>query len=229
MNGVTRVFNGPTESVVRSATAFAAIEVNSNGVSINGFTVQSSEVGIAIPPGGTGPFDIRNNIIRNNSNGIFLNSDGIPGSTVVTRNKILNNNRGIDDVSPPEFVGYGILGFLQIVGADISANYISLHREAGIIVAGCNAPSGYVTIGSNTFKNNSSAVQLFDGTVFVTIEKNTSTDDMPANDGVEGSTVIVGNNVSDVLIGRPERRRWQQLRQGSQQRNRGQRREPLSY
>ncbi|MBA2693214.1 MAG: hypothetical protein H0U65_12105 [Rubrobacter sp.] len=82
------------ESIVQSggAGSVATFFVQANEVAINGFTIQggNSAAGISLATQSSG-YQILNNIIQNNTQGLFLNSSGVT-QTIVQQNLFKTNN-----------------------------------------------------------------------------------------------------------------------------------------
>ena len=163
VNGFTRVFSVSSESIIQTGSfSLSAVSVLAHGVVVDGFTMQQSQVGVYTDPLYSSGFVIRNNIIRNNVIGVSLHSDGSSPS-LVTRNKILANNKGFDNPAPPFFAGVGILTYFGLSNATVTGNFIGSHRDAATFLANCFIDEGVssnLTISSNTMQNNSSAVVL---------------------------------------------------------------------
>ena len=81
------------EAVVQDLDGGFDIQPNVDNVSINGFTVQgAADPGIFVRGGGSG-YSITNNIVRDNSQGLFLSTELAGVRTIVRHNRFDDNNR----------------------------------------------------------------------------------------------------------------------------------------
>ena len=143
--------------------------------------MQHSNFGVDTGTDITG-YVIRNNIVRNNVVGVFMSSDG-SSQSLVTRNKVLANNKGFDDPVPPDLSGGGIVSFDGLSNAVVSGNFVGLNRGAGIFFINCEGGVNInLTVVANTLQNNAIGVGLFGNNTAVKIHKNTADDTLADND-----------------------------------------------
>jgi parallel beta-helix repeat protein len=177
-----------------------AVSIGANNVFVDGFTMQNSNTGAETSPYNSG-YVIRNNIIRNNVIGVHINSDGASQS-LVTRNKVLANNKGMDSPSPPAFSGGGIISFGGLSNASILGNFVGQQRGAATFFDRCDdSVNSNLTISSNTIQNSFFAVALAANNTGVTIQRNTIDDTMASNDLFAPPAILVGDTNTNVVIG----------------------------
>jgi hypothetical protein len=203
VNGFSRVFNAASESIIATvSTTLDALDIYADNVVVDGFTMQNSNAGIGIPTEVSG-YIVRNNIIRNNVAGVVMHSDG-SSQSLVTRNKVLANNKGFDDPVPPSFTGFGILTFGGLSNAIVSGNFVGSQRDTGMLFVNCTGGvSSNLAITSNTVNNSPLAVHLGGNTTGVTISRNTIDDNIPSNDlNVDApGAIVVGASNTNIVIG----------------------------
>jgi len=135
------------ESIVDGGGTGLAFYVEANYVVIDGFTVQGgTPIGINVDPGLLGP-QVLNNILQNNSTGVYLQA-GVQGATV-ERNLFKTNN-----LTPAPF-GVGI----------VSSGYNLSPPVAGLVIT------------ENEFIGNKAAAMAVNYTTGATITRNTSEKD----------------------------------------------------
>ncbi|MEY2474263.1 MAG: hypothetical protein QOK28_3592 [Actinomycetota bacterium] len=201
VNGATRTFGGASEAVVSSVgTAEDAFILLADNIKLDGFTIQNSRVGVWTNSGNSG-YVVRNNIIRTNVEGLFLNSSGT-NPTTVTRNKIVANNNGINDPNPASSPGYGIYSDAGLNNVLISANTFSTNFLGGALIQNCTGGiNNGITFKSNRFTDNYSDITIYQNNTNVTIQSNKTFDSRPDNDLQWGSAFYIGAGATNVLIG----------------------------
>jgi parallel beta-helix repeat protein len=193
----TRAVPVTSESVVGSGDG--AFQILANKVVIDGFTIQGVTNNPSDPPftglgagiwsnpgfnGTNGGHQIRNNIIQNNINGIFLHNDGTFAAKV-ERNLIKNNN------APGPGSGTGIDSELGSSNMTIDSNKFVGNDGQAIALN----PASNVTVSSNEFDSNGRAFFLLDLTSSTIITNNihNSTGSLTADirifGGVSGLTI----------------------------------------
>src|SRR5207248_5856729 len=112
--------------VVQAPAGASAFNLQANSISLQGFDISNSAIGIATSPGFSG-YRITGNTIEGNSVGISLNSNGaLP--TLVKQNVIQNNNNPVGNA------GHGILSNQALSNATITANNFVNNDNAGIAI-----------------------------------------------------------------------------------------------
>lgn len=182
------------------------MQLEANGVSLEGFTVQGAPVtpvnlpaGINTSPSFSG-YVIRRNVVQNNPAGINLNSNGVD-PTLVDHNCIRSNNVGQDvDNTRIEantftghdfgsmFLGYGLTAFPVITAPDTDltvTNNVSVDDGvAGIIVSNVSR----VEISYNKLTRTGNAVGAFAPASNVTIMHNDVEDSIFGGIRVDGDS-----------------------------------------
>jgi hypothetical protein len=112
---------------------FNGIEIASNDVTINGFTIQGNSCGPGISSlSTTTGSNILCNIIQNNSTGIILGSSpSLLDLTLVTRNLIQNNNNGAS--------GDGIVSSTTLNNVSIINNHFTGNNNNSILIFTLNS------------------------------------------------------------------------------------------
>lgn len=108
---------GTQESII-TGTGSTLVRVSADNVVVDGFTIQGNTAGNGVHAGNVSGYWIFNNIIQNNTLGVFLE----PNSGTTTSQ--LRQNLVRDNVSP---TGNGI--FLRALNVFIDSNRITGHRE----------------------------------------------------------------------------------------------------
>jgi hypothetical protein len=199
-DGRTRALPSSKESTMISSGG--AFNLQANTITIDGFTTtgQTSPPDVLGTSISTSPqFDgyrIVNNIIRDNSFGLYLHSDG-DVQTLVQRNRFQENNQ------TGAASGNGIYSDQGIKNALIDNNLFVAHANAGIIFVSPDPlafPQQLVTISNNRFTDDFNASIFLVNVENFTVQKNTSTGaDASAiflgggNDGVD----IIGNSIAN--------------------------------
>jgi hypothetical protein len=197
VNGFTRVFKPATESIIATANSTVnALDIKANGVTVDGFTFQHSNVGVWTSNANSG-YVIRNNIFRNNVMGMYMGSSGSSPS-LVTQNKFIANN--VTGSSS----GNGIYSDSGVSNATISGNWFGLNRNSAVWFQNCiGGVNSNIDITSNTFNNNYTALTIYDNNTGFTIDQNTTSDDYAADDLQFSTQFFVGGNATNIVIGGP--------------------------
>lgn len=191
-----------SESVVNGTPGFV---IAANGVTVDGFTVTGSNAsGVDLTPDHSG-YRILNNIVRDNSFGIYANSNGNSQSTI-SQNSIHDNNGFSEcqrcDAAPSE-KGVGIFEDQGTRNIVIQTNFIGNEDVAGILlffVPGAPPKQGAfgVTIQTNAISNTGvNFIALFDATN-TTISGNTLSNSSVGEGG--GPGILVGAPSSNTQI-----------------------------
>jgi parallel beta-helix repeat protein len=155
--------HGPETIVNATGTGSSAFIVNAGGVVIDGFTIQggtsSTAGGAPSPPAGIymtaagGSAHVRNNILQNNSNGVYLYTGA--SAPVIGHNLFRNNNAP----AAPNY-GYGI--FINNVWYPVvTENEFTGNKTAAIdasVAPGDGTCNCYASITGNTSDNDGSFV-----------------------------------------------------------------------
>ena len=144
-NARTRNTTAAQESVITSTCG--PVQISSDGVVIDGFTVEgaSGTCGTSFlsgiyTDGSNGDYQILNNIIQNNTQGVFLNNDG--DTATVQSNLFQNNN------NPGAITGTGIYSANGLDDAVIDNNTFIGHKWGSIYFDGTSSVAN-VTISGN--------------------------------------------------------------------------------
>jgi hypothetical protein len=179
----TRAVPPTAESVVNAPGG--SFHVTASNVTIDGFTVQEGSAaplanGITLAANRSGQ-RILNNIIRDNTFGLYLNSNGA-SQTVVRFNRFDGNNRAGAASGNAIYSDQGASNVL------IELNRFTGHTSAAMVFAGTQSN---ITVSSNQLVNDNSMV-FFNSTAIV-ITGNTST-------GSQGSVIFLGGGVNGMTI-----------------------------
>ena len=187
----TRVAVAGTESVV--AGPGGGFNVSANNVSINGFTIKNAagSTGITLNTGFNGS-KVTNNIIKNNTIGIYANSSGA-GQTKVSNNRLFDNN------ADGPAAGNGIYSDQGLTGGRINDNLFERNSNAGVLIALNAATVNDLKIMTNSGVDNGSFVAVFHGTN-VQVDQNTTGDTVPGDDNSQGSAIFVGGDAAGVSV-----------------------------
>ncbi len=175
------------ESVVDSSSVsgFApTFNVTAGGVTIDGFTIQGAadDPGILTDRNASG-YTIVNNIVQNNTIGIYANSEGT-NQTLIENNLIQNNN-----VSGAAG-GTGIYADQGSVNVVINANELAGNDNAAIVFDTFLGPNTGLQITNNDISDT--------GIVLLNVEQS----EVSGNDisGVQGSGIFLGGNNDTISI-----------------------------
>jgi hypothetical protein len=168
-------------------------DVAANNVNINGFTVKNAAgaAGITLRAANNGA-TVSNNIIKNNTMGIYANSSGA-GLTRMLKNRFSDNN-----VSGAA-AGNGIYSDQGLTGGRINDNLFERNSNAGVLIAETAVTVNDLKITGNSAIDNGSFAALFHGTN-VLIDLNTTGDTVPGDDNSQGSAIFVGGDTVTVSV-----------------------------
>jgi len=134
-----RTRSGVPESIVSNVGG--AFQISADNVTIDGFTISDSAgAGINIAPVASG-YQVLNNVITNNSIGIYANSDG---AALIEHNLFDANNN-------PGPAGGSAIYAENTSGLTIEANEFRNHAENGAVIFGAVSPTAHTNL---TFKDN---------------------------------------------------------------------------
>lgn len=170
-----------------------AFVVQASGVKIDGFTVKNATNAPAIHlyalyNGST----VTNNIIKNNTFGIYANSSGA-GLTTINFNRFSDNNR------PGSASGNGIYSDQGLTGGRIKNNLFERNQNTGMVIAQTAVPVNDVVVTTNQSVDNNSFFVTFHGTNFQ-VTSNVTSDTDPSDDAVQGTAIFIGGNTSGALV-----------------------------
>ena len=122
--------NPATDAIVNGAAGAPGFRVVANDVRIRGFTVQNAtnDAGISLSKAHSG-YDVRENLIQENTFGVYLNSSGEKRSRV-ERNCFRDNNR------PGSAAGNGVYSDQGVKRAEVEKNVFTGHENAAMIFVG---------------------------------------------------------------------------------------------
>ncbi|WP_206922028.1 right-handed parallel beta-helix repeat-containing protein [Alicyclobacillus suci] len=171
------------ESIIISGDTTGSVQIQSDNVVFDGFTVEMNTqwAGIFAPTTVSG-YSILNNIVRNNVTGMYVHSNG--EKMVQIRNNLLVDNSGF---------GNAIYASLGMANAFIEGNYFAGgHSQASINIGGApGTPNNNLTIAHNRFfRDNSIALT---STTNVLVSGNI----MQAS---QGSSIFFGGATNDTEI-----------------------------
>ena len=189
VDGTTRGTSGESIVVAGNAPGF---NLSANGITVDGFLVKNSLTGLTTSNANSG-YIIQNNILINNTIGLYLNTvGGAATNSLVQRNKLANNDRAGSSS------GNGLYSDQGLTNVEIAQNLFTNDPNAGIFIA-ANPGSNGIHIHDNTLRNlTNSAIVLFDNVSSVTINHNTLVNGSRNLNG--GSTIFVGGASSAVDI-----------------------------
>lgn len=179
----TRPAAAGTESVMSAAGG--AFNVTASGVKIDGFTIENASAaplgaGIALPATGSG-YQVINNRIRDNTFGLYLNSNGAT-QTIVRRNLFDSNNR------PGASSGDAVYSDQGASNVLIEQNKFTGHASAAVVFAGTQTN---ITVNANEIVNDNSMVFFNSGAVGITANHST---------GSQGSVIFLGGGNNGFTI-----------------------------
>jgi parallel beta-helix repeat protein len=180
----------PTQdSIVNGAAGAPAFRVGANDVEIRGFTIQNTtnDAGISVPGTFSGT-RIRDNVIQENTFGVYLNSSGARTSKI-ERNCVRDNNK------PGSSAGNGVYSDQGVRGAEIERNTFTGHTNAAIVFVGPAGAQERLKIERNELQDD--APIILAKVTRSEIERNSSV-------GSEGSGIFFGGGVTDVSVKKNE-------------------------
>ncbi|HYO99324.1 MAG TPA: thrombospondin type 3 repeat-containing protein [Pyrinomonadaceae bacterium] len=172
-----------TESILNGAGG--SLNITASNVTVDGFTVQEGSAaplanGITLSASHSG-HRILNNIIRDNTFGLYLNSNGAVQS-VVRRNFFDSNNRAGASSGDAIYSDQGASNVL------FDQNRFTGHQSAAMVFAGTQSN---ITVSANQFVNDNSIVFFNSSNIVIT--GNSST-------GSQGSVIFLGGNNNGMSI-----------------------------
>lgn len=189
----TRPGTPSSESIIEINTVVGSIQVNSNNVVIDGFTVQNNTVGVGILTSQLfSGYWIFNNIIRNNSGGLFFDSNTTSANTTFSqaKNNFFQSNNATGGSGPS---GNGIYTQFGTMNLYIDSNRFTGHTPAASInfAAGSEGstpfPQKNIVISNNEMINDNSIALTNTTNVKITGNRMTNT---------QGSSILIaGANV----------------------------------
>jgi hypothetical protein len=179
----TRAVPTTSESILNGPGG--AFNVTASNVTIDGFTVQEGSAaplanGITLAANRSG-YRIINNIIRDNTFGLYLNNNGAT-QTLVRFNRFDSNNRAGAASGNAIYSDQGASNVL------IDQNRFTGHTSAAMVFAGTQSN---ITVSANQLVNDNSMVFFNSSTILIT--GNTST-------GSQGSVIFIGGGVNGMTI-----------------------------
>lgn len=178
------------ESVVQGAGGGFAVQAN--GVVIDGFIVKNATGPGIYLYGAHNGSTVTNNVIKNNTMGIYANSSGA-GLTIVSLNLITDNN------TDGSAAGNGIYSDQGLTGGRIKNNQFERNMNAGVLIAQTATTVDDLTVSGNRSVDNSSFVAIFHGTN-VRVKGNITGDTNPADNEAQGSAIFIGGNTAGATV-----------------------------
>lgn len=180
-------------SVVDPPDGSPGFSLEADRVILQGFTVEGAtdNAGVYTSPDFSG-YKIVNNLLRDNTFGLYLNSSGARES-VVGGNTFENNNE------PGAASGNGIYADQGTQKVRIDGNLFRGHINAAILFADAGTTQSDVKITRNQSVNDATFAALFHGERF-SIDFNLIRDTDGADNAAQGSKVFVGGDTSDVQV-----------------------------
>jgi len=185
---------GSGESIVTPPANQTGISLSGAGDVLDGFQIAGATgdgSGVYTSPGADG-YSVKNNIINNNTFGIYLNSAS-GATTVVQRNRIVNNNQS------GAAQGNGIYSDQGLQNVSINQNRFGTNTNAGILIAYvASSTTSDIVINRNRSTDDASFANLFSGTN-VRILNNTTNDTDNSDDANQGSAIRL-EGVNGVMV-----------------------------
>ena len=180
------IVNDPTQYAILSYNAALnggnpseGFDVEAAGVTIEGFTIQPDPtlvthdgVGIFTSPL-FGGYDIRHNVLQNNSIGVYVDSDG-SAATYVRENCLRGNNLS------GAAGGNGVYSDQGLSNAAITNNYFTGHTNASVVIDTFRSTPHDIQVTHNESVNDSSIVVADSNDVIINYNKITN----PAGSGI---------------------------------------------
>ena len=168
-----RTRNGAPESII-TGTGSTLLRISANNAVIDGFTIQGNPAGNGMHAGNVSGYWIFNNIIQNNTLGVFLEPNSGTTTSQVRQNLIRDN------VSP---TGNGL--FTRAINVLIDSNLFTGHRENASI--NITDDSTNVIVTNNDILNDTSITLA--GSTNVKIANNRLID-------TQGTAIFIGGNTN---------------------------------
>ncbi|MEX0989273.1 MAG: right-handed parallel beta-helix repeat-containing protein [Actinomycetota bacterium] len=190
----TRAVPLSQESRVNPPATLPGFSLQANRIVLDGFTVRNAtdNAGISTSPLSDG-YHVQNNIVTENTFGLYLHSAG-------DRKTIVRFNRFTDNNEAGSASGNGIYSDQGAQGILVRVNAFSDHLNGAVLFA-FSGPSDNsdVIIENNRSTNDANFVNLFEASDF-SILGNRTVDNLNADDGSQGSAIRVGGQSDGVLI-----------------------------
>ncbi|MEX2275885.1 MAG: right-handed parallel beta-helix repeat-containing protein [Actinomycetota bacterium] len=190
----TRAVPSSQESRVNPPATLAGFRLEANRIVLDGFTVRNAtdNAGIYTSPLSDG-YQVQNNIVTENTFGLYLHSAG-------DQKSIVRFNRFADNNELGAAAGNGIYSDQGAKGILVRANTFSDHTNGAILFAySPPAENADVIIQANRSTNDANFVNLF-GAFNFSILGNKTLDNVNADDVAQGSAIRVGGQSDGVLI-----------------------------
>lgn len=185
--------NPDRDAIVTPPPGLAGFTLTADRVDLERFVVSGavSAPGIATAPNVSG-FDIRDNDIRQNTLGMYLNSSGGRFS-VVRRNLFLNNN------TEGASSGDGIYSDAGARNITIDSNEFRGHQSAAVVFAGAFGSQSRVALIGNTSTDDATFAALFN-VINGAVLFNTLQDTDSGNDPEQGAGIYLGGGNDRVRV-----------------------------
>lgn len=177
--------NPARDAIVNGAAGAPGFRVVANGVQIRGFTVQNAtnEAGISLSKAHSGS-EIRENLIQENTFGVYLNSNGEKRSRV-ERNCFRDNNK------PGSAAGNGVYSDQGVKRAEVEKNVFTGHENAAMIFVGPLGTQSELKLSRNLLTDD--APIILAKVTGSEVSRNVSVKS-------KGSGIFFGGNVSHVRV-----------------------------
>lgn len=177
--------NPAEEAIVDPPNGAPGFNVVANEVKIKGFTVTGAQGAPGIQTSATNSgYEIRKNLIRDNTFGLYLNSNGELESQAA-KNLFRNNNE--DGAA----AGNGVYSDQGLSNATINNNLFTKHQNAPVILVGNAGTQSEVTI-----KNN----DIIDDRTIILANVTDSKVNKNLSEGSSGSAIFLAGGVQDTRI-----------------------------
>src|SRR5438105_3135643 len=176
-NGATRSVPAVQESVVTGAAG--SFFLNTDNIFINGFTVQGATGAPGITTSAThGGYVIVNDVIQNNTFGVYLNSSATGNPSLVAQDAFKTNNVA------GSASGNGIYSDQGLHNAFIIGNSFTGNLNSAVTLAGNPGTQSNIEIARNTSKDDANFANIYN-TSNIEITRNTITESAkdPATQG----------------------------------------------
>jgi parallel beta-helix repeat protein len=182
-------------AVVEPPAGSAGFSLQANKITVRNFTIEgaSGNACIYTSPLFSG-YRIQNNLIQNNSMGLYLNSKGDTQSLVRGNDFVANNAAGAGS-------GNGIYADQGTRNVTIAGNTFRDHLNAGILFANAGTEQRNIAILGNVSTNDTTFVALFH-TTNVVVDGNRVFDTNSADNADQGSKIFVGGDSHNIAITR---------------------------
>jgi hypothetical protein len=174
---------GSGESIVQPPSGSIGVSLSGSGDVLDGFevTAASNNPGVYTSPSADG-YQVLNNILSNNTFGLYLNSAS-GTTTLVQHNRLVNNNLA------GAAQGNGIYSDQGLQDASINQNKFANNTNAGVLIAYvASSTVDSVVIGGNGSTDDASFANIFSGTN-LRITNNHTNDTDNGDDANQGSAI----------------------------------------